>query len=73
MDPDKAAKLLKYELAPGNEALLEQYLSEQHRAAEIRMASQRQDAVSAREDLAGLVRRRPNRGRPGPPTRAGPR
>jgi len=39
-DPDKAAKLLKYELAPGNEALLEQYLSEQHRAAEIRMASQ---------------------------------
>ena len=40
MDPDKAAKLLKYELAPGSEALLEQYLSEQHRAAEIRMASQ---------------------------------
>jgi len=39
-DPDRAAKLLKYELAPGNEALLEQYLSEQHRAAEIRMASQ---------------------------------
>jgi len=39
-DPDKAAKLLKYELAPGNEALLEQYLSDQHRAAEIRMASQ---------------------------------
>ncbi|WP_285245047.1 endonuclease III [Pseudarthrobacter sp. fls2-241-R2A-127] len=39
-DPAKAAKLLKYELAPGNEALLEQYLSEQHRAAEIRMASQ---------------------------------
>jgi endonuclease III len=39
-DPGKAAKLLKYELAPGSEALLEQYLSEQHRAAEIRMASQ---------------------------------
>ena len=39
-DPDRAAKLLKYELAPGNEALLEQYLSDQHRAAEIRMASQ---------------------------------
>ncbi|WP_285246972.1 endonuclease III [Pseudarthrobacter sp. efr-133-R2A-89] len=39
-DPAKAAKLLKYELAPGSEALLEQYLSEQHRAAEIRMASQ---------------------------------
>ncbi|KRE91635.1 endonuclease III [Arthrobacter sp. Soil764] len=39
-DPVKAAKLLKYELAPGSEALLEQYLSEQHRAAEIRMASQ---------------------------------
>ncbi|MDQ0799846.1 endonuclease-3 [Arthrobacter sp. SLBN-112] len=39
-DPDKAARLLKYELAPGSEALLEQYLSEQHRAAEIRMASQ---------------------------------
>ncbi|MDJ0455619.1 endonuclease III [Arthrobacter sp. NQ7] len=40
-DPVKAAKLLKYELAPGNEALLEQYLAEQHRAAEIRMASQK--------------------------------
>lgn len=39
-NPDKAAKLLKYELAPGNEALLEQYMAEQHRAAEIRMASQ---------------------------------
>ncbi|HSU46857.1 MAG TPA: endonuclease III [Arthrobacter sp.] len=39
-DPAKAAKLLKYELAPGSEALLEQYLSEQHRASEIRMASQ---------------------------------
>jgi endonuclease-3 len=39
-DPVKAAKLLKYELAPGSEALLEQYLSEQQRAAEIRMASQ---------------------------------
>ena len=40
-DPAKAAKLLKYELAPGNEALLEQLLAETHRAAEIRMASQR--------------------------------
>lgn len=40
-DPVKAAKLLKYELAPGSEALLEQYLAEQHRAAEIRMASQK--------------------------------
>src|SRR5690242_18975305 len=40
-DPVKAAKLLKYELAPGNEALLDQYLAEQHRAAEIRMASQK--------------------------------
>ena len=40
-DPVKAAKLLKYELAPGSEALLAQYLAaEQHRAAEIRMASQ---------------------------------
>jgi endonuclease-3 len=39
-DPAKAAKLLKYELAPGNEALLEQLLAETHRAAEIRMASQ---------------------------------
>ncbi|MDQ0730884.1 endonuclease-3 [Arthrobacter sp. B1I2] len=39
-DPVRAATLLKYELAPGSEALLEQYLSEQHRAAEIRMASQ---------------------------------
>jgi len=40
-DPVKAAKLLKYELAPGSEELLEQYLAEQHRAAEIRMASQK--------------------------------
>ncbi|MGG6380250.1 endonuclease III [Paenarthrobacter sp. NEAU-H11] len=39
-DPAKAAKLLKYELAPGNEALLEQLLAETHRAAEIRMESQ---------------------------------
>ena len=40
-DPAKAAKLLKYELAPGSEELLERYLAEQHRAAEIRMASQK--------------------------------
>ncbi|MEV7607189.1 endonuclease III [Paenarthrobacter sp. NPDC089322] len=40
-DPVKAAKLLKYELAPGNEALLERLLAETHRAAEIRMESQR--------------------------------
>ena len=40
-DPVKAAKLLKYELAPGNEALLEKLLAETHRAAEIRMESQR--------------------------------
>jgi len=39
-DPDKAAKLLKYELAPGSEELLAQYLAEEHPAAEIRMASQ---------------------------------
>ncbi|MHC6593882.1 endonuclease III [Arthrobacter sp. C152] len=40
-DATKAAKLLKYELAPGSEALLEQLLAETHRAAEIRMASQK--------------------------------
>ena len=40
-DPVKAAKLLKYELAPGKEALLEQLLAETHRAAEIRMESPR--------------------------------
>jgi endonuclease-3 len=40
-DPLKAAKLLKYELAPGSEVLLEQLLAETHRAAEIRMESQR--------------------------------
>jgi endonuclease III len=40
-DPAKAAKLLKYELAPGNEALLTQLLAETHRAAEIRMESQK--------------------------------
>ncbi|HEU4666123.1 MAG TPA: endonuclease III [Arthrobacter sp.] len=40
-DPTKAVKLLKYELAPGSEALLEQLLAETHRAAEIRMESQK--------------------------------
>jgi endonuclease-3 len=40
-DPAKAAKLLKYELAPGNEELLGKLLAETHRAAEIRMESQR--------------------------------
>lgn len=40
-DAAKAAKLLKYELAPGNEELLGKLLAETHRAAEIRMESQR--------------------------------
>jgi endonuclease-3 len=40
-DPGKAAKLLKYELAPGQEALLAQLLAETHRAAEIRLESQK--------------------------------
>ncbi|BAS10820.1 ultraviolet N-glycosylase/AP lyase [Arthrobacter sp. Hiyo4] len=40
-DPVKAAKLLKYELAPGSESLLERLLAETHRAAEIRMEPQR--------------------------------
>jgi endonuclease-3 len=40
-DLEKARKLLKYELAPGQEALLAQLLAETHRAAEIRMESQR--------------------------------
>ncbi len=40
-DPAKARNLLKYELAPGQEALLERLLAETHRAAEIRMESQR--------------------------------
>ena len=40
-DPEKAAKLLKYELAPGQEELLAKLLAETHRAAEIRMESQR--------------------------------
>ncbi|WLQ07294.1 endonuclease III [Arthrobacter oryzae] len=40
-DPQKAGKLLKYELAPGQEALLAQLLAETHRAAEIRMESQK--------------------------------
>ncbi|WP_354173174.1 endonuclease III [Arthrobacter sp. UYEF36] len=39
-DPDKARKLLKYELAPGQEELLSKLLAETHRAAEIRMESQ---------------------------------
>lgn len=43
-DPAKAAKLLKYELAPGNEALLARLLAETHRAAEIRMESQKRPA-----------------------------
>ena len=41
VDPAKAAKLLKYELAPGNEELHARLLAETHRAAEIRMESQR--------------------------------
>jgi endonuclease-3 len=41
LDPVKAAKLLKYELAPGNEELHARLLAETHRAAEIRMESQR--------------------------------
>lgn len=40
-DPERARKLLKYELAPGQEALLAQLLAETHRAAEIRMESQK--------------------------------
>ncbi len=40
-DPLKAAKLLKYELAPGGEPLLARLLAETHRAAEIRMESQK--------------------------------
>jgi len=40
-DAEKARKLLKYELAPGQEALLAQLLAETHRAAEIRMESQK--------------------------------
>jgi len=40
-DPEKARKLLKYELAPGQEDLLAKLLAETHRAAEIRMESQR--------------------------------
>ena len=40
-DPEKAKKLLKYELAPGQDELLSKFLSGTHRAAEIRMESQR--------------------------------
>lgn len=40
-DPAKAKKLLKYELAPGQEELLARLQAETHRAAEIRMESQR--------------------------------
>ncbi|TAP40480.1 endonuclease III [Arthrobacter sp. S39] len=40
-DPAKAAKLLKYELAPGSEPLLAQLLAETDRAAEIRIESQK--------------------------------
>ncbi|WP_232084033.1 endonuclease III [Arthrobacter sp. SO5] len=40
-DPEKSKKLLKYELAPGQEELLAELLAETHRAAEIRMESQR--------------------------------
>lgn len=40
-DPVKAAKLLKFELAPGNEELLARMLADTSRAAEIRMEHQR--------------------------------
>ncbi|MBT1001341.1 endonuclease III [Paenarthrobacter sp. DKR-5] len=40
-DPVKAAKLLKYEMAPGNEDLLNRMLADPQRAAELRMEFQR--------------------------------
>ncbi|MDJ0355170.1 endonuclease III [Paenarthrobacter sp. PH39-S1] len=40
-DPEKAKKLLKYELAPGNEELLARMLADVSRAAEYRQESQR--------------------------------
>ncbi|NVM99746.1 endonuclease III [Arthrobacter sp. SDTb3-6] len=49
VDPAKAAKLLKYELAPGQEALLARMLADVGRAAEYRQASQR----AARAGVAG--------------------
>jgi endonuclease-3 len=39
-DPEKARKLLKYELAPGQETLRDEMVANVHRAAEIRMREQ---------------------------------
>ncbi|NYE95589.1 endonuclease-3 [Psychromicrobium silvestre] len=44
-DPLKAAKLLKYELAPGNEALLAAMLADTSAAAELRQEFQRKNVV----------------------------
>ncbi|MDQ4503796.1 endonuclease III [Sinomonas sp. ASV322] len=45
-DPEKARKLLKYELAPGQEELRAEMIENVHRAAEIRMRTQRAAAAS---------------------------
>ncbi len=50
VDPVKAAKLLKYELAPGQEELLARMLADVGRAAEYRQQSQRTARLGAGSD-----------------------
>ena len=55
VDPVKAAKLLKYELAPGQEELLARMLADVDRAAEYRQQSQRAARLGAhREESAAM-------------------
>lgn len=46
VDPVKAAKLLKYEMAPGQEELLARMLADVHKAAQYRQESQHADRVA---------------------------
>ncbi|MEA5453804.1 endonuclease III [Sinomonas sp. JGH33] len=53
-DPEKARRLLKYELAPGQEDLRAEMIENVHRAAEIRMRTQR--AAAAQNTAADAAR-----------------
>ncbi len=58
-DPAKAAKLLKYELAPGNEELLARMLADTSRAAEYRQDSQRAALASTAQAQPAQPQRGP--------------
>ncbi|WP_422934179.1 endonuclease III [Sinomonas sp. P47F7] len=54
-DPEKARKLLKYELAPGQEALRAEMIENVHRAAEIRRRTQGHGVARAGDPAGGAV------------------